>query len=158
MKRTVLVVEDDPKMADLIRLYLERDHHQVVVSHNGQEAVEIARQRRPDLIVLDLMLPGLDGLDVCRTLRAESRHEVAIIMLTARSTEEDKLIGLNLGADDYVAKPFSPRELVARARAVLRRVSVKPEAHTICAGPLTLDLAAQKVFLKNEVTTQPVAG
>jgi len=150
VKRTILVVEDDKKMADLIRLYLERDHHQVVVIHDGQQAVEMARQKRPDLIVLDLMLPGLDGLDVCRTLRAESRNDVAIIMLTARSTEEDKLTGLNLGADDYVTKPFSPRELVARVRAALRRVSLKPESHTIRAGRLTLDLEARKVFLKNE--------
>lgn len=137
-------------MADLIRLYLEREHHQVIVCHDGQQAVETARQKRPDLIVLDLMLPGLDGLDVCRTLRAELHNDVAIIMLTARSTEEDKLTGLNWGADDYVTKPFSPRELVARVRAALRRVSLKPESHTIRVGRFTLDLGARKVLLKNE--------
>src|SRR5215212_9187755 len=120
MNRKVLVVDDDKKTAELIRLYLERDGYRALVAHDGSEALELNRQKRPDLIVLDLMLPLVDGLDVCRILRAESK--VPIIMLTARTTEEDKLLGLNLGADDYVTKPFSPRELVARVRAVLRRV------------------------------------
>src|ERR687886_275451 len=121
MNRKVLVVDDDKKTAELIRLYLERDGYRVLAAHDGHEALEMARHRRPDLIVLDLMLPAVDGLDVCRILRAESK--VPIIMLTARTTEEDKLLGLDLGADDYVTKPFSPRELVARVRAVLRRVA-----------------------------------
>src|SRR3954468_22533258 len=119
MNRKVLVVDDDKKTAELIRLYLERDSYRVLVAHDGSEALELNRQKRPDLIVLDLMLPLVDGLDVCRILRAESR--VPIIMLTARTTEDDKLLGLDLGADDYLTKPFSPRELVARIRAVLRR-------------------------------------
>jgi len=119
-KRKILVVDDDRKIIDLVRLYLERDGYRVLVAYDGLEALELARRKRPDLIVLDLLLPELDGLDVCRILQAES--EVPIIMLTAKTTEEDKLVGLELGADDYVTKPFSPRELVARVRTVLRRV------------------------------------
>ncbi|MBC7251631.1 MAG: response regulator transcription factor [Anaerolineae bacterium] len=119
-KRKILVVDDNPKIVELVRLYLEKDGYRVFVAYDGLEALEVARQKQPDLIVLDLLLPGMDGLDVCRILRAES--EVPIIMLTAKSTEEDKLVGLELGADDYLTKPFSPRELVARIRAVLRRV------------------------------------
>ena len=119
-KRKILVVDDDHKIVDIVRLYLEKDGYRVLVAYDGLEALELARQKQPDLIVLDLMLPGMDGLDVCRILRTET--EVPIIMLTARTTEEDKLVGLELGADDYVTKPFSPRELVARVRTVLRRV------------------------------------
>ena len=119
-KSKILVVDDDRKIVDLVRLYLERDGYRVLVAYDGLKALELARQRRPDLIVLDLLLPEVDGLDVCRILQTESK--VPIIMLTARTTEADKLFGLDLGADDYVTKPFSPRELVARVRAVLRRV------------------------------------
>jgi two-component system alkaline phosphatase synthesis response regulator PhoP len=119
-KRRVLIVDDDHKIVDLVRLYLERDGYRVFVAYDGLKALELARQKRPDLIVLDLLLPEVDGLDICRILRTEG--EVPIIMLTAKTTESDKLIGLELGADDYVTKPFSPRELVARVRAVLRRV------------------------------------
>ncbi len=121
MPRKVLVVDDDRKLVDLVRLYLERDGYAVLTAYDGRQALEISRRRAPDLIVLDLMLPAVDGLDVCRILRAESL--VPIIMLTARTTEEDRLLGLDLGADDYVTKPFSPRELVARVRAVLRRAA-----------------------------------
>lgn len=119
----ILVVDDDKKTVDLIRLYLEKDGYRVLVAYDGQRALELARQKRPDLVVLDLMLPAVDGLDVCRTLRVRAGSKVPIIMLTARTTEEDKLLGLDLGADDYVTKPFSPRELLARVRAVLRRVA-----------------------------------
>jgi DNA-binding response OmpR family regulator len=119
-KRRILVVDDDHKIVDLVRLYLERDGYRVFVAYDGLKALELARQKKPDLIVLDLLLPEVDGLDVCRILRTEG--EVPIIMLTAKTTESDKLIGLELGADDYVTKPFSPRELVARVRTVLRRV------------------------------------
>jgi len=117
----ILVVDDDQKTVDLIRLYLEKDGYRVLAAYDGRQALALARQKQPDLMVLDLMLPAVDGLDVCRTLRAESK--VPIIMLTARTTEADKLLGLDLGADDYVTKPFSPRELLARVRAVLRRVA-----------------------------------
>ena len=119
MKPAILVVDDDKKTVELIRLYLERDRYPVLIAYDGAQALEIARKKRPGLIILDLMLPQVDGLAVCRTLRAESG--VPIIMLTARTTEDDRLTGLDLGADDYITKPFSPREVIARVRAVLRR-------------------------------------
>lgn len=119
MKPAILVVDDDRKTVDLIRLYLEKDSYRVLVAYDGQTALNIAHNQRPGLIILDLMLPKVDGLDICRQLRSES--QIPIIMLTAKTTEDDKLAGLDLGADDYVTKPFSPRELVARVRAVLRR-------------------------------------
>ncbi len=118
-RRKILIVDDDSKTVAAIKLYLEHDGYETLLAHDGQQALQIARTEQPDLIVLDLMLPHINGLDVCRTLRAESN--VPIIMLTARAAEDDKLRGLDLGADDYVTKPFSPRELVARVRAVLRR-------------------------------------
>ena len=117
--KTVMVVDDEPKIVQLARDYLEHAGFAVVVAHDGQAALATARARKPDLVVLDLGLPELDGLDVARTLRGESN--VPIVMLTGRSEESDKLVGLELGADDYVTKPFSPKELVARVRAVLRR-------------------------------------
>jgi DNA-binding response OmpR family regulator len=116
----VLVVDDDRKTVDLVRLYLERAGFEVQVGYDGRQALELAREQPPELVILDLMLPHVDGLDVCHVLRQEAGR-VPIIMLSARSTEEDKLDGLETGADDYVTKPFSPRELVARVRAVLRR-------------------------------------
>ena len=125
MSRKILIVDDDRKTLELIKLYLERDGYQVLVAHDGRQALDLARQRRPDLIVLDLMLPTINGLDICRVLRAESK--IPIIMLTARTTEDDKLLGLDLGADDYITKPFSPREVVARVRVVLRRAGEEPE-------------------------------
>lgn len=118
--KTVLVVDDDLETVKLVKLYLNRDGYHVLTAHTGPEALEIATRKRPDIIVLDLMLPGLDGLEVARRLRSES--EIPIIMLTARTSEQDRITGLNLGADDYVPKPFSPRELAARVRAVLRRL------------------------------------
>ncbi|WP_371519779.1 response regulator transcription factor [Kitasatospora sp. NBC_01300] len=117
----VVVAEDDPKQADLARLYLEREGHRVVVVHDGRAALEQARRGPADLLVLDVMMPVMDGLDVCRALRAESA--LPVLMLTARTAEEDLLLGLDLGADDYLTKPYSPRELVARVRALLRRGS-----------------------------------
>ncbi len=118
--KKVLVVDDDVKTVELVKLYLNRDNYQVLIAYDGIEALRLARESCPDLIVLDLMLPDVDGLEVCRVLRHES--DVPIIMLTARSTDQDKLTGLGLGADDYVTKPFSPKELAARVRAVLRRL------------------------------------
>jgi DNA-binding response OmpR family regulator len=142
----ILVVDDDKKMVELIRLYLARDGYAVLEASDGRQALDLARQRAPALIVLDLMLPVVDGLDVCRILRAESR--VPIIMLTARSTEDDKLLGLDLGADDYLTKPFSPRELVARIRAVLRRTteSAPPLPQEIRAGDLHILFARHEVW------------
>src|SRR5688500_13963003 len=122
----VLVAEDDPKQARLVRVYLEQDGHSVVVVGDGREALEQTRARCPDLLVLDVMMPGVDGLDVCRILRAES--PVPILLLTARSREDDLLLGLDLGADDYVTKPYSPRELSARVRALLRRAGASGPA------------------------------
>jgi two-component system alkaline phosphatase synthesis response regulator PhoP len=118
--KTILVVDDEPKIVKLARDYLERAGYNVRTAHEGPSALALARAERPDLIVLDLGLPGMDGLDVTRALRKSS--EVPIIMLTARGEESDKLVGLELGADDYMVKPFSPKELVARVRAVFRRV------------------------------------
>jgi len=115
----ILVAEDDAKQAELVRMYLEREGHAVSLARDGRAALEQVRQKRPDLVVLDVMMPNVDGLDVCRILRAES--DVPIVMVTARSTEDDLLLGLDLGADDYVTKPYSPRELMARIRTVLRR-------------------------------------
>jgi DNA-binding response OmpR family regulator len=150
MKRKILVVDDDRKTVELIRLYLEREQHQVLLAYDGREALEVARQRSPSLIILDWMLQRVDGLDICRILRAES--SVPIIMLTARSTEEDKLLGLDLGADDYVTKPFSPRELVARVRVVLRRSGQEEDEsappHQI--GDLRIDFVAHEVWRNGE--------
>jgi DNA-binding response OmpR family regulator len=150
-KYKILVVDDDRNIVDLVRLYLERDGYQVLVAYDGLEALKLARQRRPDLIVLDLLLPEVEGLDVCRILQAESK--VPIIMLTAKTTEEDKLIGLELGADDYVTKPFSPRELVARVRAVLRRVGQEaPEGPTeMHFADLVIDRRSHEVRVRGEV-------
>ena len=135
--KRVLVVDDDAKTVELVRLYLKRDGYRVFTAYDGIEALRLARESYPDLIVLDLMLPGIDGLQVCRTLRAES--DVPIIMLTARTTDRDKLTGLDLGADDYVTKPFSPRELAARVRAVLRRLPGERGPTEIKQGELTID-------------------
>ena len=127
--KRVLVVDDDVKTVELVKLYLNRDGYRVFTAYDGVEALRLARENHPDLIVLDLMLPGIDGLEVCRTLRAES--DVPIIMLTARTTEQDRLTGLDLGADDYVTKPFSPKELAVRVRVVLRRLP----GETLQRGP-----------------------
>jgi DNA-binding response OmpR family regulator len=140
MRRRILLVEDDPKTRETVALYLQREGYDVDTAADGVEALERAREREPHLVVLDLMLPRLDGLAVCRTLRESS--STAIIMVTARSTEEDKLTGLDLGADDYVTKPFSPRELMARIRAVLRRAA---EDDVIEAAGITLDRTRREV-------------
>jgi two-component system, OmpR family, alkaline phosphatase synthesis response regulator PhoP len=134
----ILVVDDEPRIAEIARDYLERAGFRATTAGNGADALAIARTKRPDLIVLDLGLPHMDGLDVTRALRKQSN--VPIIMLTARVDESDKLIGLELGADDYVTKPFSPKELVARVRAVFRRIDLASErGEVIRAGDFTLD-------------------
>jgi DNA-binding response OmpR family regulator len=134
----ILVVDDEPKIVQLVRDYLERAGFAVSTARDGNEALMRAHQERPDLIVLDLGLPELDGLDVTRSLRRDT--SVPIIMLTARDDETDKVVGLELGADDYVTKPFSPRELEARVRAVLRRHTGQADAEVLRAGDLTLDV------------------
>lgn len=150
----ILVIEDERKTSDLIQLYLQRNGYTTLAALDGQLGLEMARTHQPDLIVLDLMLPGLDGLDLCRILRAEAN--IPIIMLTARSTEEDKLLGLDLGADDYLTKPFSPRELVARVRTVLRRVgkqSGDEPATTLVWGVLCLNINQHTVTLAEQPIT-----
>jgi DNA-binding response OmpR family regulator len=142
--KTILVVDDEPKIATLARDYLEHAGFAVLTAGDGPSALSTVRQHHPDLVVLDLGLPGLDGLDVTRELRRDST--IPIVMLTARDDEFDKLLGLELGADDYLTKPFSPRELVARVRAVLRRADRAPEAtETIHAGDVVLDLPRMRV-------------
>jgi DNA-binding response OmpR family regulator len=146
--KTILVVDDEPKIADLARDYLEHAGFAVRTAADGEAALTAVRRDRPDLVVLDLGLPGLDGLDVTRAIRRDSN--LPVIMLTARDDELDKLLGLELGADDYLTKPFSPRELVARVRAVLRRVdaAAAPDAVALIrAGDLTLDLPRMRADL-----------
>jgi two-component system alkaline phosphatase synthesis response regulator PhoP len=143
--KKVLVVDDDAKTVELVKLYLNRDGYRVLTAYDGIEALRLARESHCDLIVLDLMLPGIDGLEVCRILRRES--DVPIIMLTAKTTDQDKLTGLGLGADDYVTKPFSPRELAARVRAVLRRLPGERGPEKIEHGGLSLDFLKHEAFL-----------
>jgi DNA-binding response OmpR family regulator len=146
MNRTILIADDDKKIVDLVTLYLKRDGYNVLPAYDGREALDLTRRKQPDLVVLDLMMPELDGMDVCRLLRAESA--VPIIMLTARTTDDDKLRGLDLGADDYLTKPFNPRELMARIRAVLRRVApAEPPSDDLIFGALTISFIRHEVLL-----------
>src|SRR5579884_4326977 len=126
IRGSVLVVDDEPTITEVVARYLNRAGYATRVAANGREALDAAANERPDLVVLDLMLPGIDGLEVMRRLRDQDRDRVAVILLTAKSEETDRVIGLRLGADDYVVKAFSPAELVARVDAVLRRVEVAP--------------------------------
>ena len=138
MRGRIIVAEDDPRQVRIVKAYLEREGHSVVVVEDGMRAVEEVRRRTPDLLVLDVMMPKLDGLDVLRIVRAES--DVPILMLTARSAEDDQVIGLDLGADDYVTKPYRPRELMARIRALLRRRLGDGDApDLVVVGELTID-------------------
>jgi two-component system, OmpR family, alkaline phosphatase synthesis response regulator PhoP len=159
MSKTVLVVDDETQIVEICRDYLTAAGFTVLTANDGTRGLATARHERPDLIVLDLMLPGMDGLDVCRELRRDTSGlaAVPIIMLTARVEESDKLVGLELGADDYMTKPFSPRELVARVRTVLRRAGEPPApADWLRAGDLTLDRARYRVVLPDrEVDLTP---
>ncbi len=146
----ILVVDDDPNVVKLVRLYLERDGHEVIAANDGVAGLELARKEQPSLIVLDLMLPRMDGMEVCRILRAES--SVPVVMLTAMVEEDDRLAGFDLGADDYVTKPFSPRELAARVRAVLRRTARERDD----TGPVLLESGPFAVDLRQR--TVSVAG
>jgi len=148
MRRRILLVEDDRKTRETVALYLRREGYEVEAAEDGVQALEIARIFEPQLVVLDLMLPRLDGLAVCRALRETSG--TAIVMVTARSTEEDKLKGLDVGADDYLTKPFSPRELMARIRAVLRRANV---VDVIEADGITIDRSKREVRLGSSAVT-----
>jgi DNA-binding response OmpR family regulator len=150
MAKTILVVDDERKIVTVLKGYLEQAGFRVVTAGDGQMALTTFRHEKPDLVILDLMLPGIGGLDVCRTLRRES--SVPIIMLTARAEEADRLIGLELGADDYVVKPFSPREVVLRVRAILRRVEGEvATSEVLQAGDITLDLAAHQATVAGQV-------
>jgi two-component system alkaline phosphatase synthesis response regulator PhoP len=153
MTATILVVDDEPAIVDVLTYNLEKAHYRVFVARDGVAAIEINRKERPDLIVLDLMLPGMDGLEVCRSLRREGN--VPIIMLTARDEEVDRVVGLELGADDYVVKPFSVRELLARIKTVLRRAQPSPSAPStvLRVGSLTLNLDRHEALWHDDLIT-----
>ena len=146
MPNTILIVEDDPHTVELVRLYLNHDGHQVITAATGPDGLCQAQEQQPDLILLDLMLPGLDGIELCRALRAQS--DVPIIMVTARVAEDDRLAGLDLGADDYVTKPFSPKELAARVKAVLRRAARldTESGGDLAYGPLRANLRERAAY------------
>jgi len=146
---SVLIVEDDEKLAALIQTYFQKEGFATTVVYDGLSGVRLADERRPDILVLDLMLPGLDGWEVCRRIRKNS--DVPIIMLTARDDETDRLIGLEIGADDYVTKPFSPREVVARAKVILRRTHKQPLAQITRIGNLLIDIGRHEVRKGDEL-------
>ena len=168
MSQTVLVVDDERHIVQLVKLYLTNEGYQVEVAHDGQEALDKVRLVRPDLIVLDLMLPNVSGLEICRQLRQES--DVPIIMLTARDEPEDRVAGLELGADDYVTKPFNPRELAARVKAVLRRtrgmgagqrplevgdLRIDPDRHEVTVAGRTVELRPKEFDLVTVLARRP---
>jgi DNA-binding response OmpR family regulator len=143
MRAKVLVVDDEQDILDLVRYHLEREGYQVVGCRDGKSALDLVGREKPDLVVLDLLMPGVDGFEVCRRLRRES--SIPIVMLTAKADETDTVVGLELGADDYVTKPFSPRELVARVRAVLRRGTGPADQGPLTFGDLAMDFARHQV-------------
>ena len=153
----ILVVEDEEPLADTLRYNLEREGFSVTVATDGRRALELLRAERPSLVILDLMLPEMSGLDVCRAIRADSA--VPIIMVTAKDSEADKVTGLELGADDYVTKPFSVRELVSRVRATLRRVGppmlVPAPDEVLAGGPVRMDVSRHEVMVRDEVVPFP---
>lgn len=144
MAQRILIIEDEPDIIEVLKYNLEKNHYQVSTAESGEDGLAAARESLPDLVLLDLMLPGIDGLEVCRKLREDARtRDLLIIMLTAKGTEADVVVGLTLGADDYIVKPFSTSELMARIKAVLRRVEpreVDGDGETITAGPITIDM------------------
>jgi len=149
MKRRILVVDDEKKIVDIVKAYLERERYQVTVAYDGEEALDMAREQQPDLLVLDLMLPGISGWDVCHILRKES--DIPIIMLTARDEVTDKIVGLELGADDYVTKPFDPKELVSRVKSVLRRSqSSATYSAVLKVGELSIDVEKRLARIAGE--------
>jgi two-component system alkaline phosphatase synthesis response regulator PhoP len=151
MSQTILVVDDEPEIVRLVRSYLEQDGYRVVTAYNGEDALYTARHEKPDLVVLDVLMPKMDGLEFTRRVRRD--QDVPIIMLTARAEETDRIVGLEMGADDYVTKPFSPREVVARVRAVLRRAQPSDEREpppVLRVGPITLDRSTHTVTVGDE--------
>lgn len=155
MAKTVLIVEDDRNIADLLRLYLEKEGYEVAIAHDGLRGVERFREAKPSLVLLDVMLPGMDGWGVCRTIRAESK--TPIIMLTAKSETEDKVAGLKQGADDYITKPFEMKEVLARIEAVLRRSGIEPEkaARRLTFDKLVIDMDAFELTVDGKKVPTP---
>jgi phosphate regulon transcriptional regulator PhoB len=152
MKEKILIVEDEKDIVKVLEYNLQKEGFKTFSVADGEDALVSAKRERPDLIILDLMLPGMDGLEVCKSLKKESKTaSVPVIMLTAKSQESDKIVGLELGADDYVVKPFSPRELIARIKAVLRRVKEKDKLpEVLSTGDLAIDFAKIQVTLKGK--------
>ncbi len=146
-KGTILVIDDEKDLIELVRYNLEKEGYDVIAATDGQSGLEVIRKHRPELVMLDLMMPGMDGLQVCQHLRADQRTaRTPVIMLTAKATEADRIVGLELGADDYVTKPFSPREVVARVKAVLRRAGAQQDSpQVIRSGDLTIDINGHDV-------------
>jgi DNA-binding response OmpR family regulator len=149
MTRKILVVDDEQKIVDIVRAYLEKEGFRVVTAYDGETALKVFRSEKPDLIVLDLMLPKMSGHDVCRVIRKES--DVPIIMLTARDELTDKIVGLELGADDYLTKPFEGRELTARVKAILRRSEPKSRSQSVRAGNIDIDIERRLVTVSDRV-------
>jgi two-component system phosphate regulon response regulator PhoB len=151
-KGTILVIDDEKDLIELVRYNLEKEGYDVIAATDGQSGLEVVKKHRPDLVMLDLMMPGVDGLQVCQRLRADPRSgRIPVIMLTAKATEADRVVGLELGADDYITKPFSPREVVARVKAVLRRSSPhQDDRQVIRNGEITIDLSGHEVIYKGQ--------
>ncbi len=153
-KQQILIVEDEQKIAAVLRDYLEKSGYAAVVLNRGDAVMAQIKKRPPDLVLLDIMLPGMDGMDVCREIR--KMGNIPVIMLTAKVEEIDRLIGLEMGADDYICKPFSPREVVARVKAVLRRARPEPETRNLVRGPIELHEETFRVTVnKRELTVTP---
>ncbi|MBX3459921.1 MAG: response regulator [Planctomycetes bacterium] len=152
---SILIIEDEPDIIEVLKYNLEKNHYKVATANTGEEGLQTARETLPDLVLLDLMLPGIDGLEVCRRLREDPRtRDLLVIMLTAKGTEADVVVGLTLGADDYIVKPFSTSELMARIKAVLRRVEHREdegEQDLLKTGPLTIDLRKHQARLSDVV-------
>ena len=148
---TLLLVDDEKNIVELERMYLEKEGYQIEVAYDGKAALEKFRATKPAAIILDLMLPGIDGWEICRRIRQES--DVPIIMLTARDQDVDKIVGLELGADDYLTKPFNPRELVARVKAIFRRVAPTPKTQRAVVGDVTLDQDRREVTAAGQPVT-----
>ena len=150
-KETILIIEDEKNVAELVQYNLEQEEYRVLKSMKGGDGLLQARKKKPDLILLDLMLPEMSGIEICKVLKREdATSHIPIIILTAKGTEADKVVGLELGADDYITKPFSPRELVARVKAVLRRVSEKPKELILRAGGIEIDTGKHSVSIKGK--------
>ena len=150
----ILVIEDEPDIRKLVQYNLTQEHFNVVEAEDGEQALSLLQREKPNLVILDLMLPGLSGLELCKLLRQRSdTSRLPILMLTAKAGETDRIVGLEMGADDYLAKPFSPREMVARVRAILRRAESKPALETAVSyekGPLKIDFSTYEVFVRGK--------